>query len=52
MRPYCNCILSSDRMLVGSMSGFTELPEIKIPSITLDLFSKTLSEVSQKGNVW
>ena len=44
MEPYCNSILLSEIMLFGSLYANIELPE-KIPSITLNVFSKTLSEV-------
>ena len=44
MRPYCISKLSTSRMLFGSLPVFTELQE-SIPTVTLDIFSKTLWKV-------
>ena len=41
-------MLLSDIMLFGSLFAIIELAE-KIPSATLNVYSKTLLEVSQKG---
>ena len=43
MKLRCNSMLLSDRIRFGSLFTFTEFPE-KTPQVTLNSFSKTLSE--------
>ena len=52
MRPYCNSILSSDRMLFDSLFLFIELPENNVPLVTLNLFFETLLSITLKSIVW
>ena len=51
MTPYFNTMLTSNRILFGSLPVFIELPE-RILAVTLNVFSKSLSEVYRKGIVW
>ena len=44
IRAYSNSMLLPNRMLFGSPFSNVKVPE-KIPSVTLNVFSKTLSEV-------
>ena len=52
MKPYCNSILSFDRMLFDPLFVFIELPENNIPLVTLNLFFKTLLSITLKSIVW